>query len=267
MIKILTIADPHLTRPGKTIIGLDPARRLQNVLARAARDHDDADRLIILGDLAHWGGPLEYAALKSCLAGAPWPVHYMIGNHDNREMFQAAFPDAAKTAHGHVQEVIDLPGWRLITLDSHDETYSAPAASGILCGDRMAWLKAARQGAGDRRVVIFIHHPPVRTFFGGMDRIGLRNGAELLALLAEYPAVVQIIGGHIHRTISGTAGGLAFTVLKSTCHQIPLELGDSSQKAATDEPPAFGILLLHADGITVHSEDVFDADAPAQARA
>lgn len=257
MHKILVTTDIHITRPGKQIIGLDPVERFTRVLAKAASDHPDADRMIVTGDLTHWGGANEYDRLKQCLGGLPWPVDLMMGNHDNRENFRRAFPDAPTTAAGHVQQIIDLPGWRLITLDSHDETYTEPVHSGFLCEDRLDWLREALSGAKDAQIVVFIHHPPLRTFFDGMDEIGLRNIEALLGILEGAPRMRHVIAGHIHRTMSGSARGLPVTIFKSPCHQAPLTIGPSSHSDSIDEPGAYGIVLLHDDGVTVHSEDVF----------
>ena len=257
MDKVLLVTDLHMTLPDKKIIDLDPQVRLRKVLDQAAREHGDALMMIAMGDLAHWGGNREYARLKETLKGYPWPIHLMIGNHDNRANFRKAFPDTPTTEDGHVQRTLDVGDWRLILLDSHDEKFEAPIHSGILCEQRIAWLRAQLVAAKDRRVIICIHHPPMRTFFDGMDEIGLRNQEELLALLAEYPNVEQVVAGHIHRTISGIAGGLPISVFKSPCHQMPLVLGEPGSDHSVDEPGAYGLLLLHAGGVTIHTQDVF----------
>lgn len=257
MHKVLVATDLHVTRPGRAIIGLNPRARLEKLLARAAADHVDAERLILLGDLTHWGGANEYAELAASLAHLPWPVHYLIGNHDSRDKFLDTFPHAARTDTGHVQEMIDLPGWRLVTLDSHDETFTEPVHSGVLCRDRLKWLDTALAGAGDRQVALFIHHPPMTTFFEGMDEIGLRNRDELAELIDRHGNVRQIIAGHIHRTISGNWNGIPVSIFKSPCHQAPLTIGPSSHDAAVDEPGAYGVLLFHHGGVTIHNEDVF----------
>lgn len=256
MHKVLVVADPHITRPGKLIIGLDPRARLEKLLAKAAGEHADAGRLILLGDLTNWGGPNEYAELRACIDALPWPVHFMIGNHDNRANFLAAFPDAARTGAGHVQEAIDLPGWRLITLDSHDEAFAEPLGSGILCAQRMAWLDQALAQAGGRQVALFIHHPPMRSFLAGMDRIGLRNRDALLELVQAHGTVAHIFAGHVHRTVSASWSGLPVSTFKSPCHQVPLQFGTDSFSDSVDQPGAFGVLLFDDEGVTVHSEDV-----------
>ena len=254
--KVLVLTDTHVSNHGSLVKGKDNYVLLRRTLDKAEHDHPDAECMVISGDLVHWGGPGEYAAFRECLENRPWPVHLMLGNHDNRQKFCEAFANHPRTHSGHIQQSIDVGNWRLVLLDSHDETFTAPVHSGILCAERMNWLRKQLDEAAEKNVVVFIHHPPMRTFFDGMDDIGLRNSTELLELLNSYGNVRQIISGHIHRTISGVTSGLPITVLKSTSHQSPLALGNSSTDLNNDEPPAFGIVLLHDGGVTIHTEDV-----------
>ncbi len=251
--KVLVLTDLHLRAPGQTIIGLDPIARLAAAFEAAWAEHSDADVMILMGDLTHSGRPEEYAILREMTAAAPMPVVYMLGNHDARPGFRAAFPDAPVTAQGHVQQVIDLPHHRIITLDTH-EAAPQPDHAGFLCADRLAWLDAALAGAGDLMPVVFAHHPPHATGLPFMDAIRLVNGDMLLDRMRGTGA--HLICGHIHRTISGQAKGVPFTMFKSPCHQAPLDLAGLDSTASTTEPGAYGLLLLSREGIIAHSEDV-----------
>lgn len=253
MDKILVLTDLHLRGAGKTIIGLDPTARLQQALDAALGDHPDARALILMGDLTHSGRAEEYDKLRDLLHDCPIPVTYMLGNHDQRTRFCAAFPEATVTPQGHVQRIIDLAHHRIITLDTNDAAAN-PAHSGRLCADRLAWLNAALAGAGGRMALVFAHHPPHPVGLPGMDAIALVNGDELLDRLRAAPA--HLFCGHVHRTISGQARGVAFTMFKSTCHQAPLDLLRPDSTLSIDEPAAYGLLLLTQGGVIAHSEDI-----------
>jgi len=258
--KLLVLTDLHITADNRTIIGLNPATRMRAVLDHALAHHADADHLVITGDLTHHGQPAEYDALREIMRGCPVPVTYLIGNHDDRANFIAAFPDAP-TADGFVQTAFDTATHRIITLDSVQRTNNPVPHSGILCATRLAWLQTQLQT--DLDVLVFIHHPPVSTGFKGMDRIGLRNRRELRDMLAASGRVKHVIAGHIHRTISGNVDGIGYSTLKSPCHQMPMILADDDSSLSIDEPGAYGIVLLSDGHITVHTEDVFaHADAP-----
>ena len=254
MQKIIVFTDLHILPEGETIIGLDPSARCARGLAHALHHHPDAARIVITGDLTHHGKGAEYARLRALLADCPLPVSLMLGNHDRRAPFAAAFPDTPRTEDGFIQEIQDLDHARLILLDTLDE--QAPDLhSGYLCPSRLSWLADALAGAQGRATVVFTHHPAFRTGFGGMDRIGLRNSDALIDTLHSHGPVAQIVSGHIHRTMQGTAGGIPNAVFKSPCHQMPLILGDQSPHLSVDEPGAYGLLLIGPDGVVVHTED------------
>ncbi|MFD0857666.1 phosphodiesterase [Roseovarius aquimarinus] len=251
MRKILVFTDLHYTAQGALIGHLDPDARFRAGLAHALAQFPEAERIVITGDLTHHGRPEEYARLAAALKDCPLPVHLTIGNHDRRAAFAEAFPKAPRTAEGHVQEVIDCGDVRLILLDTVDEGQDG----GTLCDARLAWLDAALAGAEGRSAVVMLHHPPMEVGFAAMDAIALANRAEFLAVLKRRANTCQIVAGHLHRTVSGAAGGIACTILKSPCHQSPIMQPGMDSDASVDEPGAYGILYLGAEGVVVHSED------------
>ena len=253
MIKIIVMTDIHITKKGNKIIGLDPMRRFQEVYGAAIADHPDAALIILMGDLTHHGKIIQYQRLSDALHNAPIPVLPMLGNHDIRENFREVFLDAPTDDAGFVQKIIDLPDHCLITLDTKDGPFGHQ--SGSLCPARMAWLKAALEGANGRIPLVFMHHPPFKTGIIGMDNINLENGSEVLDLLAQYPTV-HLFCGHIHRTISGSSRGVAWTMFKSPCHQGVLDLHDPDSSLSIDEHGTYGLLLLTKDGVVAHSQDV-----------
>ncbi len=259
MHKLLVMTDLHIVEEGGSIIGLDPLARFGEALDHALARHPDAEVLILMGDLAHNGGPAEYARLAGAVAGLPLPVLPMLGNHARREAFLEAWPDAPRTASGHVPAVRDLSHHRIVTLDTLDgPPYRAGHHAGLLCDRRRAWLVEALAGAEGRLPLVFSHHPPYPVGIPGMDAIPLVEGEDLIPLLARHGA--HLFCGHVHRTISGSRGGVPWTMFKSTCHQGPLDLVAVDSSLSIDEPGAYGVLLLPEDGVIAHSEDVL-ADA------
>lgn len=263
MRKLLVMTDLHIVEEGDAIIGLDPLARFGDALEHARARHPDAEALILMGDLTHHGSAAEYARLAAALSGLRIPVIPMLGNHDRREPFLAAFPDAPRTASGHVQAVRDLPRHRIVTLDTLDgPPYRAGHHAGRLCAQRRAWLAEALAGAAGRLPLVFSHHPAYPVGIPGMDAIPLAEGEEVLALLARHGA--HFFCGHVHRTISGSRLGVPWTMFKSTCHQGPLDLVTVDSTLSIDEPGAYGVLLLAEDGVIAHSEDVLPEAAVAR---
>lgn len=256
MKKLLVLTDIHIRGEGQTIIGLDPLERFTAALAHAMRQHSDADHLILTGDLTHSGQVTEYERLKDALGGLLVPVSLMLGNHDRRDHFLRVFPQTPVTAAGHVQRVLDLGTHRAILLDTLDGPPFRPAHhSGWLCPDRLSWLEQELIAASGQPVIIFLHHPPFKVGFKGMDDIRLENDQKFLALVRRFPNVAHLVCGHIHRTISGNVNGLAFTIFKSPCHQMPLDFVSPDSSLSTAEPGAYGVILLNEGQITLHSED------------
>ena len=259
MKKLLVFTDIHSVAQGESIIGLDPMDRFSRGLAHALDHHPDAERIVITGDLAHHGAHDEYMRLHAALKDCPLPISITLGNHDRRSEFLKVFQNVALTDTGYVQEAIDLGDTRLVVLDTLDE-HAPDLHSGLLCEQRLTWMETAIQKADGRRVLIFMHHPPILTGFPGMDSIGLRNRTELANRLGAHENVVLIVAGHIHRTIQGALSvcetrHIPVAMLKSPCHQMPMRLATDDHHISVDEPGAYGIVLSTTDGVLVHTED------------
>jgi Icc protein len=215
MQKMLFLSDLHISAPGETIIELSPSQRFAEALEAAITAHPDAAALILLGDLTHHGTDAEYAELARLLAGVTIPIIPMLGNHDRRDAFLRAFPDAPQTPTGHIQQWRDIAQHRVISLDSLDgPPFVDSHHSGQLCAKRRAFLEDALATRGGRHAVVCIHHPPFETGIVGMDRIALAEGAAFLDLLALHGRV-HLICGHIHRTMSGSARGVPWSMFKA----------------------------------------------------
>ena len=171
MTKIIVMTDIHITKEDTDIIGLNPMNRFEEVFRSALRDHPDAAFMILMGDLVHHGERSQYLRLQRVLADSPIPVIPMLGNHDIRESFRDVFVGAPCDESGFVQQFIDLPHHRVITLDTKDGPFGHHA--GRLCNARMAWLQAALEGAQNRIPLVFMHHPPFETGIARMDAINL----------------------------------------------------------------------------------------------
>ena len=171
--KLVHISDIHLTRPGERMGGLDPHRRFAQALDEVRNKHQDADRIIITGDLTHWGEPQAYAALIDARVDLPCPVRLLMGNHDDRANFLAVFPDQPRDANGYVNYAEDLRGTRLIYLDT-----TAPRThAGHFGADRVAWLEKHLERC--KRARLFMHHNVKTLGQPAEDKIALVSDALL----------------------------------------------------------------------------------------
>lgn len=257
MTKLIVFTDLHMVPEGKAIIGLDPFRRLAAGIEHVNRYHADADRVIVMGDLAHRADRPSYERLKGLLDRLIPPLAITIGNHDNRETFLQVFPDTAQDEDGFVQQVIDFPDCRAVILDTlFAPPYDYPRShAGFLCTKRLAWLDRQLETAGDLPVLLFMHHPPHATGFTGMDLMRLINEVDFYDVVKRRGNVLHIFAGHVHRTISGSSRGIPFSVFKSPVHQQPMPFHAPDPSLSVDEPAAYGIAVMTDTGILVHTED------------
>lgn len=256
--KIYIISDIHLVLPGATSKGLDPEARLQWALDDLATNHGDADLCVLLGDLADHGEPEAYQTLHRLLAGVRTPVVTLIGNHDDRDNYRAAFPTAEVDEHGFVQCVRDTPAGRLIFLDTVETGY----ANGHFCATRQAWLAARLGEARGRPVHIFMHHPPFDTG-AKVDQLKLKDGEAFGALIAAHGDVRHITAGHTHRICAGVWRGVAFGNLGSITYNTGLHLhGAVGYGPRFGESVSVGVMLITREQVVLHAHDVSPYRAP-----
>lgn len=257
MTKLIVFTDLPMTPEGTTIIGLDPFERLRKGIDHVNRYHADADRVIFTGDLTHRADTASYRRLKALLSTLVPPAAITIGNHDNRERFLDIFDHVTPDADGFVQQAIDFDDCRVLLLDTlFAPPYDYPMShAGYLCEKRLAWLDRALATANGLPVLLFMHHPPHKTGFTGMDAIRLGNEDAFYELVLKHGNVRHIFAGHVHRTIGGSHRGIPFSILKSPVHQQPMPFDTPNASLSVDEPAAYGIVMVTEEGLQVHNED------------
>jgi len=259
MFDFIHLTDTHILPAGETNYGLDPAERLRMAVESIAERHGPqseapAEFVIITGDLTHHGQPDAYAELRKILGGLPMPFHLMLGNHDERDNFRAAFPEAPVDENGFVQQAIETDAGLFILLD----TKTPGTHAGALCEQRLGWL-AARLTEGQGPVFLFLHHPPMPVGITRMDRIPMIHGAELAAVLAPHKARIRhMFHGHLHRPLAGSWMGIPFSSIRGTAHQVALDLSERDDVPGSHEPPAYALVRVTDDSVIIHAHDFLD---------
>lgn len=257
--KIIHVTDPHVRPRGETIYGVDSAARLTAVVADIERRHADADLVAITGDLTHYGEPDAYARVVEILGGLKRPYRLMLGNHDRRPAFRAAFPSHPVDENGFVQSFIDAPGriGRLLFLDTHEPE----RIGGHLCAHRLAWIEARLAEARDRPLVVFQHHPPLPVGAPHFDNICMAAPEPYLGLLKAHPGGVRhVFLGHIHLPLTGVfPGGLAFTAGRGCSHQMVLDFsnGDAPWAAGVAN---YNVIVIDEASLFIHAFDMLSVD-------
>ncbi|MEO1470085.1 MAG: metallophosphoesterase [Pseudomonadota bacterium] len=253
--RLAILSDSHLVAGDGPLYGLDPRARLDAAIAAIARDHANADALLIAGDLTHWGEEAAYRSLEAALAPCPLPVVLMMGNHDQRAPFRAVFGTGHDDADGFVQAVHTWPQLTLITLDTLDEEGVVTRHAGHLCARRLAFLERALAAApADRPVVVAQHHPAATLGLPAMDRIRLVDGAaELAAFQRAGRRPDLILHGHVHRPVAGAWAGIPFHIQRALSHQVHYDETTGDHIPGTHEAPDLAILHVTPDTLAVHA--------------
>ena len=101
-------------------------RRWNAVVASICALDPAPDLVLATGDLTEAGTPASYRDLRGILDALPMPVHFAMGNHDDRANFRAVFPQAKFDNNGFVQFTCQDP---VLLLDhkllrcKHDQLY------------------------------------------------------------------------------------------------------------------------------------------------
>nr|WP_319387850.1 metallophosphoesterase [uncultured Cohaesibacter sp.] len=250
MQKIIHLTDPHLVASGQRLFGLDPAQRLKDTLTHISAHHADAAAILITGDLAKNGDFSAYELLRDMLQDVKIPVHLTVGNHDNRERFHQIFG-----GEGFVQASIDLEDWRIVLMDSKDETSDC----GCLDGGRLEWLEAQLEGAEGRPVVLAMHHTPGNLHMPRFSVSDLKDADQFLALLTRHKNIRHMLFGHRHVAATGTVANIPFTCSRGTSYHIVLEIGRTGKPDFTAAAPSYDCVILEPDTVTIHHFDGIDA--------
>ena len=253
--KLIQLSDIHLTTPGKTIGGRDPRRNFERALTHVLRDHHDAELMVITGDLSDWGDRDDYLWLKQRLGEFPIPTRLCIGNHDRRDVFLGVFPECADG--GFVQGIHDISAGRCLLLDTVEPNTHA----GRYCDARQAWL-ARQLDEHPGPFLLFMHHNPVPTHLGPMDRIRLLDDVAFRSIVgAHRDRIRHIFFGHCHLPLSGSVAGVPTSSLRGTNHaSFPL-FSETAMLSASDLPESYGVAFVGDDYVTVHMVE-FGYDGP-----
>ena len=236
---IIQISDLHFLRKGILSFGkVDTHGHLERCIAAIEAFQPRPDTVLISGDLTNDGDLPAYEALAGMLGRLDLPVYPIPGNHDDRELIRAAFPDIrALSASGPLCYAIDDGPVRIVALDSSID--SKPY--GRLGEDQLAWLSRTLDADDGKPALVMLHHPPFRTGIGHMDWSMLRDADALARIIERHANVERVLCGHVHRPIETRFAGTIAQIAPGVAHQTKLVLGEGRGPWAM-EPPAF---LLH----------------------
>lgn len=260
MLKLIVLSDLHIVPEGDLSHGLDTTERLETGIDFVNRHHDDADLIVIAGDLADRGEKAAYERLQTSLSKFAQAPVLTLGNHDSLEVFVDHFgKDHVNGETGKIDHVVDRNGHRVIVLD----TSVAGQAGGRLEEAQLAWLERQLDDAADKPVIIVMHHNI--TLFGvPTDGIILENGEAFAELVSGNRNIRYVLSGHVHMSVSGNFRGVPFCTISGGHYNIEPTLGAPTQERSAEfvprreGPGQLAVVLSDDTATVVHMENYID---------
>ncbi|MGX1808389.1 metallophosphoesterase [Nocardia sp. NPDC055321] len=217
---LVQLTDTHIRADDAPVQhGVDTYANLTRVLDRLREYGGPIDAFLLTGDLTDTGDPAAYrrlrAAIEPVAAGFDAEIVYVMGNHDERIGFGAELLGRTTDSAEPHDSVLEVGGLRVIALDStipgrHD---------GNLEPSQLDWLAHQLSTPAPRGTLLAIHHPPLPSTLAAARVLGLRNTAELAAVLSGTD-VRQIISGHHHLTAASTVAGIPAWIGPAVAYRI-----------------------------------------------
>jgi 3',5'-cyclic AMP phosphodiesterase CpdA len=256
---IAQITDIHL--------GFDPGNpvetnrlRFDRVLHSLIEGPNRPDLMLVTGDLADKGDTDSYRHLADAFDQCPFPVHLLLGNHDDRANFARVFP-AVPLAGGFLHYCIALDGLRLIVLD----TLEVGRHGGGFCATRAGWLAARLAEQPETPTVIAMHHPPMDA---GIDWMSTHPDepwvARFAATIAGHRQIQAIWCGHLHRPIVAPWNGVTVAICPATAVELTLDLNPidpdrpDGRPMVNADPPGYALHRWTRHGLVSHFDAVQD---------
>lgn len=207
---IIQITDTHLCaeHPSRTA-------DLERCLVAIKAESRTPDFLLHTGDITHNGLESEYQTAMQAIDDSGIPCYVLPGNRDNRRMMLEFFADRPYLSTGSqfFQYTIEDYATRFIVLDTHSENSN----KGELCDRRFEFLESMLALDTAKPSVVVMHHSafevseiPDPFQFSDWTQV-----EKFEKVIAQHPAVQQIICGHVHRNIEAQISKVPVSVL--TC--------------------------------------------------
>lgn len=208
--KLIQISDCHLPKSRDTLYrGELVWPQLEAIIERVAEWSPDA--VVVSGDITEQSEPESYAFFQRVLAQLNVPVYCQSGNHDNRELMQAALSlplsMPISIAHGN---------WRLHFLDSASDQ----RIHGELSATQLHELASRIDQQAEDWAMIFLHHQPILCGSHWIDRYPLLHPEPFIKLVDRCDKIRSVCWGHIHHDWRQQRGHCLWIACPSTAFTV-----------------------------------------------
>lgn len=78
---------------------------------------------------------------------------------------------------------------------------------GLLCSERIDWLKSVLKENTSKPTLIFMHHPLIKIGQKLLDTLKCHTADGFEACIRSFPNIIGIISGHYHKSCATVYGG------------------------------------------------------------
>lgn len=237
--KILQITDTHLFKQiDGTLLGLNTYNSFSAVLETMQLQDNDADLILLTGDLSQDRSSESYFHLAERLKTWSCPIYCLPGNHDKPpEEIQEIF----KTSTIRSEKSTLQAGWQLIFLDSQ----LSNKVEGFLSESELARLEACLAAYPQYPALIALHHHPISMKTPWLEPLGLKNAESFLSIVDRYPNIGAVIWGHVHQAFESRRNHVHYYATPSTCIQFKSAV---SHFMLDDALPGYRWIALYPNG-------------------
>lgn len=260
--KVIHLTDLHISPDW--VMGCDPVAPCKAAFRHIMQFHSDADRVIVTGDLTDRGDSESYQKLRRLLEETGLnrenSLRLMLGNHDDRRVFQRSFPETPQDDNGFIQWCENTEFGYFVYLDTHEPN----TGKGYLCEKRMAWLQSVLDNAKEQNkgAWLFMHHNPLPVHVASSDSIGLEDGPRFRALIKTFRDTVRHIAfGHCHFTLSGSLHGVPLSANRGTARALWPSIEKVQPRFALGPVERhYNVMLIDRESTIIHSVDFEQQD-------
>lgn len=191
----------------------------------------------------------ESARLAAQLfADLRFPIHYVRGNHDDpafmRQYLLKQAPDDGPLYYDFVQGNVEF-----LVLDTRGEI----DPQGYIDAAQLAWLAEKMSASMAERVVLLIHHQPLKLGVPWLDRdMRVMNDDALFDVLRPHKnQIAGIFFGHIHRPLTALRDGILCSAAASSFALFYAGPHDDKPRFDTMAQAGYAIVTLDGEQTTV----------------